>query len=230
MRKTAFALAALFLIAFFAYPAFAGTPITTWLNTVGDCVYTTPSGTAYLKIWLRGGGGGGAGSGDTVATQTDGGPGDLTWFKGPQAYVANGAVGGSVAPDGGEGGHGGAGDRVFKGAGGHAGFWGIQDGGYVAGMPGAGSGGGRGHYNTDGEPGADGGGGASGGGLNAPNTLNYIGSSGGQGAKVEAQINSPLSSYNCHIGAGGTGGDAGHNGFKGGNGGDGWGKIEAYPN
>jgi hypothetical protein len=193
--------------------------------TSGSGTYYTPSGVAWLRIRMVGGGGGGAGGG---GSGTDGSVGASTTFgasflvagggsngvknngpggAGGTSSIASGATGASISGGSGEGG--GYGVYAKGGDGGSSAFGGSGLGGRHAAAINSGT---AGATNS----------GAGGGGGNINNASNdSAGSGGGAGGYVEAYISSPAAYYAYSVGAAGAGGAGAGQGAAGGGGGSG---------
>jgi hypothetical protein len=193
--------------------------------TSGSGTYYTPSGVAWLRIRMVGGGGGGAGGG---GSGTDGSVGANTTF-GSSFLVAGGGSNGikSNGPGGAGGtssiGSGATGASISGGSG-EGGGYGVYakggDGGSSA-FGGSGLGGRHGASINSGAAGATNSG-AGGGGGNINNASNdSAGSGGGAGGYVEAYVSNPAASYAYTVGAAGAGGAGAGQGAAGGGGGSG---------
>ena len=189
--------------------------------TSGSGTYYPPSGVAWLRVRMVGGGGGGGGSGASYGSGTTGAN---TVFGSAQAYGGTGGTNVNSAATGGTGGSGTIGS--FAGViinGGQGGTGGIGNGQYVGGGNGGSSAfGGSGSGALNGAAGAaatNSGSGGGGGGGNVSSV--QVGLGGGSGGYVEAYISNPAASYAYTVGAGGGGGAAGSGGLAGGGGGSG---------
>jgi hypothetical protein len=197
--------------------------ITTY--TSGSGTYTVPTNCRWLQIEMvgAGGGGGGAGSGGGY-----GGTGGTTTF-GSSLLTC---VGGGGGQWGGNGTNGGAGGSATIGAGANGlavtgNIGGSYPGGYnsvnvytqggVGGISPLGS-----------ASGGNGTNGAGGGGGGSQGTSIVVGTGGGSGGYIKANITSLSSSYAYSVGTGGTVGTAGTSGYVGYTGGNGIIVITAY--
>jgi len=212
----------------FDWASGAGGGSQAWTRTVltsGSGTYTTPANVIQLRIRMVGGGGGGAGSGTTYPA---GGTGGNTTF-GTTLLAANGGVGGSGSA-GGAGGSASLGTGPIgvasNGATGSGSGQSATTNTYIAGGTGAstpfgsGAGGGPGStagYTAIANTGAGGGGGGEQNGTSGA----LAGAGGGAGGYIDANINSPSSSYSYAVGTAGTAGSAGTGGYAGGAGGSG---------
>ena len=192
--------------------------------TSGTGTYYTPSGVAWLKVRMVGGGGGGGGSG-TSSSAGQGGTGANTIFGSIQAY---GGVGGNTNYTTTTGGLGGSGTLggltgivINGGQGGTAGEYAVAYAGGGQGGSSAFGGGGSGAYNGVGAAAATNSG-SGGGGAGATSSASVnAGQGGGSGGYVEAFIPNPLATYSYTVGANGAVGIAGASGLAGGTGGSG---------
>lgn len=198
--------------------------------------YTTPTGTAYIRVRMVGGGGGGGGSGSTGGT---GGTGGTSTF-GSSLLTCVGGVGGHGAGTDADGGTGGAATlsapaigTSFSGGSG-SGAQAMSATPQSANSGGSGGvnpfgGGGGGRYSTIGT-GYDGAvnTGSGGGGAGNPNSASLTcGGGGGAGAFIDALIGAPSATYAYAVGASGASGAAG-NGRAGGAGGSGYIEVTEY--
>ena len=194
--------------------------------TSGSGTYYTPSGVAWLRIRMVGGGGGGGASGSGASGGPQGSSGASTIFGSAQAYGGTGGYNNYVAGVGGVGGSGTIGSFtgivINGGQGGVAGVGGstLYHGGGIGGSSTFG-GGASGGLNGAASSAATNSGCGGGGGGGTITSGVYGGFGGGAGGYVEAYISSPAVSYSYTVGAGGGGGAAGTNGTAGGGGGSG---------
>jgi hypothetical protein len=204
--------------------------------TVGTFTYVPSSpDVKRIRVRMMGGGGGGAGAvgvGSPTVYGGNGTAGGATLFGSILSAGGGGPGGAAYSASG--GGIGGiptiTGITAFCARTGGTGS-GVTPGG--AGIQGAGTGGRGGYIGENGGPApANSGGGGGGGGCQngvAWGSGAYSGSSGGEGAEIDAWIMAPLAaSYSVTIGAGGNGGTAGSNAGAGGAGGSGGIWIEEY--
>ena len=197
--------------------------------TSGSGTYYPPSGVAWLRIRMVGGGGGGAGGGSGGSGAGGfGSAGGSTTF-GTSLLTAGGGGGGvsqgTANPAGGTAtiGSGATGISLVGASGTASPIAGL----YASGASGAaspfGSGGGGGYATSFGGSAAptNSGAGGGGGGSYTNSGANTGGGGGGAGGYIEAFISSPAASYAYSIGTGGGGGTAASGGFAGGGGGSG---------
>jgi len=197
--------------------------------TSGSGTYYTPSGVAWLRIRMVGGGGGGAGAGYTGNLGSSGTSGTNTTF-GTSLLNAGGGIGGIQTGSPGTGGtssigSGATGVALKGGGAGGCDTTSTQYSNLTGGVGGASAfgGAGIGRISAAGEAAATNtGGGGGGGGTNtlANGTQAYPGGGGGSGGYVEAYISSPAASYAYTVGAAGAGGASSY-GYAGGGGGSG---------
>lgn len=202
----------------------------------GPFTYNRPDGVAYIKVKIVGGGGGGASSGAGLGLP--GGTGGSSSFG--ANLTAGGGTGGSTMTPGtfSVGGVGGSCTvtetatikqiLACTGGNGESGeYYEDQSHGGEGGASALGGAGTGGFGTIAGTPGKDNtGGGGGGGGMNA---VDSSGAGGGAGAYLEAVINSPASTYQVYVGAGGSAGPSGGSGsFAGLGGGSGVVIVEEY--
>lgn len=194
------------------------TPQVTYL-TSGTGTYTTPAGTLYLVVEVKGPGSGGAGSGTTPGTVTA--PTTASSF-GTSLLTANvGGAPSTTTP--GTGGTGTGGDINIPGQAGGAGAGGYT---FQAGGSGGGVGGGFSTASTNGANAVTNSGGGGGGG--GADSAAAPGAGGGEGGYVKKTISTPSTSYAYVVGAGSAGGTLGTSGRAGGNGAAGFITVTAY--
>jgi hypothetical protein len=202
----------------------------------GPFTYNRPDGVAYIKVKIVGGGGGGASSGAGLGLP--GGTGGSSSFG--ANLTAGGGTGGSTMTPGTFSVGGGGGSCTVTetatikqilactGGNGESGeYYEDQSHGGEGGASALGGAGTGGFGTIAGTPGKDNtGGGGGGGGMNA---VDSSGAGGGAGAYLEAVINSPASTYQVYVGAGGSAGPSGGSGsFAGLGGGSGVVIVEEY--
>lgn len=187
--------------------------------TSGSGTYYTPSGVAWLRVRMVGGGGGGKGAPNAGGAGSNG---SNTTF-GSSFLIAGGGLGSSDVGsyNTGTGGTASGGQINLQGA---PGGTGSQGGSQQGGPGGSSAFGGAGAGGWNGIAGfaaiTNSGSGGGGGGMSLGSGSNS-GGGGGAGAYVEAYISSPAASYTYTVGAGGGGGTAGTSGYSGGGGGSG---------
>ena len=187
--------------------------------TSGSGTYYTPSGVAWLRVRMVGGGGGGKGAPNAGGAGSNG---SNTTF-GSSFLIAGGGLGSSDVGsyNTGTGGTASGGQINLQGA---PGGTGSQGGSQQGGPGGSSAFGGAGAGGWNGIAGfaaiTNSGSGGGGGGMSLGSGSNS-GGGGGSGGYVEAYISSPASSYTYTVGAGGGGGTAGTSGYAGGGGGSG---------
>lgn len=204
------------------------TPPTQQIFLSSTGTYTTPANCKYIKVRMIGGGGGGSGSG-TSGGSAGGAGGDTTF--GTSLLVAgggNGGLGGATTLAGGTGGTASIGAGSFglalQGASGSGNSFNTT-GFTLAGAPGAGSpfsGPTMGAYwmNNGQTATQNTGCGGQGGPMQPVNTV-AGGAGGGAGGYIEAQINTPATTYAYAVGTAGVFGANGTSGTNGGSGGSG---------
>ena len=192
--------------------------------TSGSGTYYTPSGVAWLRIRMVGGGGGGGGGGG-ASTGGSGTAGTSTTF-GTSFLTAGGGMGGTQAiVSGGSAsiGSGATGIALTGGAGTSGSIAHYYATGAIGGTSPFGGAGGGGRAVEAGTAATTNSGSGGGGGACYTNAVgnNTGGTGGGSGGYVEAYISTPAASYAYAVGAGGGGGAAGTSGYAGGGGGSG---------
>ena len=187
--------------------------------TSGSGTYYTPSGVAWLRVRMVGGGGGGKGAPNAGGAGSNG---SNTTF-GSSFLIAGGGLGSSDVGsyNTGTGGTASGGQINLQGA---PGGTGSQGGSQQGGPGGSSAFGGAGAGGWNGIAGfaaiTNSGSGGGGGGMSLGSGSNS-GGGGGAGGYVEAYISNPAASYAYTVGAGGGGGTAGTSGYAGGGGGSG---------